>query len=1088
MTNEAKMPDSVKEYLNSIERALLTGIATEHTYRPALKELVESLTEGIIATNEPKRVNCGAPDFIITRGEIPLGYIEAKDVGEPLDKIERGEQMQRYLESFGNLILTDYLEFRWYVRGEHRLTARSAQVGAKDKLRIEKEGENQVIELLNAFLNAQVPTVANPRELAERMAALARLIRDAIRRAFEDEDGGGSLHQQMEGFRRVLLHDLTHEQFADMYAQTICYGLFAARCHAKGGERFTREHAAYDLPKTNPFLRRMFSYVAGPDLDDRIVWVVDDLAELLHRTDISAILQGFGKRTRREDPVVHFYETFLAAYDPTLRETRGVYYTPEPVVSYIVQSVDQILKTSFGLPEGLADASKIKIKSPDDKDRIDVHKVLILDPATGTGTFLHSVIDLIYEHQLAKGQKGAWSGYVSQHLLPRLFGFELLMAPYAVAHMKLGLQLAETGYDFKADERLRVYLTNTLEEAHELSTLPLFVHWLAAEANAASDIKKDVPVMVVLGNPPYSGHSANTGQWITNLLRGVDTQTGEKTWNYFEVDGQPLGERNPKWLNDDYVKFIRFAQWRIEKTGYGILAFISNHGYLDNPTFRGMRQCLMETFDDIYVLDLHGASKKKERSPDGSKDENVFDIQQGVAIGIFVKRVSGKKKVATVRHAHLWGVREVYKKSARGERQLVGGKYHWLLRHELKNTKWTKLNPQSPFYLFVPQDVDARAEYEQGWKVTEMMPVNSVGIVTSRDSFVFDFDQATLRTRIAGFLNPAHSEDEVREKYLTRRDKLSTGLARQKIREDEQWPRSFVDCLYRPFDVRPLFYHDAVIERSRRDVMRHMLAGKNLGLSTTRSIEIGRGWEHVFCTRHLIQHHTVSLKEVNYLFPLYLYRDGPVPESLFDYFDSRRPNLASEFVDDFAGRLQMRFVPDGRGSLKKTFGPEAVFNYMYAVFHSLTYRRRYAEFLKIDFPRLPLTSNADLFRELCHLGEELVKLHLMERCVPLITKYPIPGDNIIETVRYTEPGQGADKGCVWINQTQYFEAVPPDVWNFHVGGYQVCQKWLKDRKGHQFTYDDLTYYQQVVAAVSDTMRLMDDIDEAIHEHGGWPMQ
>jgi hypothetical protein len=1082
------MSDSVKQYLEHIEQALQTGRATEHTYRPALKELVESLVTGVTATNEPKRVKCGAPDLIVTQGEIPLGYIEAKDVGEPLDQIERGEQIRRYLESLGNLILTDYLEFRWYVRGEHRLTARLAQVGIKDRLRIEKEGEGRVTELLTAFLKAEVPTVANPGELAERMAALARLIRDAIRRAFEDEDGGGSLHQQMEGFRRVLLHDLTQEQFADMYAQTICYGLFAARCHAKGGERFARQRAAYDLPKTNPFLRQMFGYVAGPDLDDRIVWAVDDLAGLLHRTDISTVLQGFGQRTRRQDPVVHFYETFLAAYDPALRETRGVYYTPEPVVSYIVRSVDQVLKTSFSLPEGLADASTIRIKSPDSKGGIDVHQVLILDPATGTGTFLHSVIDLIYEHQLAKGQKGAWSGYVSQHLLPRLFGFELLVAPYAVAHMKLGLQLAETGYDFKADERLRVYLTNTLEEAHELSTLPLFVHWLAAEANAASDIKKDVPVMVILGNPPYSGHSANTGQWISNLLRGIDTQTGEKTWNYFEVDGQPLGERNPKWLNNDYVKFIRFAQWRIEKTGYGILAFISDHGYLDNPTFRGMRHCLMETFDDIYVLDLHGGSREKERSPDGSKDENVFDIQQGVAIGIFVKRAKAGNKPATVRHAHLWGVREVYKKSAHGEQQLVGGKYHWLLRHERKNTKWTQIEPQSPFYLFVPQDGASRKEYEQGWKVTEMMPVNSVGIVTSRDSFVFDFDRATLRTRIAGFLNPAYSEDEVREKYLARKDKLSTGVARQKIREDEQWASSFVNCLYRPFDVRPLFYHDAVIERSRRDVMRHMLAGENLGLSTTRSIEIGRGWEHVFCTQHIVQHHTVSLKEVNYLFPLYLYRDGQVPESLFDYFDSRRPNLSSEFVDDVAGRLQMRFVPDGRGSLKKTFGPEAVFHYMYAIFHSLTYRRRYAEFLKIDFPRLPLTSNADLFRELCHLGEELVKLHLMERRVRLITKYPIPGESWIETVRYTEPGQGADKGRVWINKTQYFEDVPPDVWNFHIGGYQVCQKWLKDRKGRQFTYDDLTQYQQIVAAVSETIRLMDDIDETIHEHGGWPVQ
>jgi hypothetical protein len=613
---------TLTQYLRTIERELAAGNATEHTHRSALKSLIESLADKITATNEPQRIKCGAPDYIITRRQIPLGYIEAKAVGVTLDVEEKSEQLSRYRESLGNLILTDYLEFRWYVRSrpskaneypqsEHRLTARLARVGANGKLRVEKDGEHQVAELLNAFLNAEVPTVQSAKELAVRMAALARLIRGTIQKALSEEGETGSLHQQMEAFREVLLHDLTEDQFADMYAQTICYGLFAARCNAKGSEHFTREHAAYDLPKTNPFLRKMFNHIAGPELDERIAWAVDDLAELLHRADISAILQDFGKRTRREDPVVHFYETFLAAYDPKMREARGVYYTPEPVVSYIVRSIDHILKTDFKLAAGLADSSKITIKNPDGKGKTAVHKVLILDPATGTGTFLYGVINHILE-SFTKNL-GMWSGYVSEHLLPRLFGFELLMAPYAVAHMKLGLLLDQTGYGFQTDERLRVYLTNTLEEAHEVSKLPLFTQWIAEEANEASKIKQEAPVMVVLGNPPYSGHSANTGEWISGLLRGKDSHTGKPTGDYFKVDGQPLGEKNPKWLNDDYVKFIRFAQWRIEQTGYGILAFISNHGYLDNPTFRGMRQSLMETFDDIYVLDLHGNSKKKAR-------------------------------------------------------------------------------------------------------------------------------------------------------------------------------------------------------------------------------------------------------------------------------------------------------------------------------------------------------------------------------------------------------------------------------------------------------------------------------------------
>ncbi len=505
----------LRNYLRKIEKVYQTGNATEHTYRSTLKELLETLFPGISATNEPKRIKCGAPDFIITNKQTPLGYIETKDIGISLDQIERTDQMKRYLGSLANLILTDYVEFRWYVSGQHRMNARLAKGGANHRLLPENGGVEKLADLLKGFMLTQTPTVSSPKELATRMAALAQLIRNAIRLAFESEEGGGSLHIQMEGFRQVLLPDLTYEQFADMYAQTICYGLFAARCNEKPGITFTREHAAYDIPKTNPFLRKMFGYIAGPDLDERIVWAVDDLAELLNRSDMAAILQDFGKRTRQEDPVVHFYETFLAQYDPKLRELRGVYYTPEPVVSYIVRSVDQLLKRDFDLVDGLADTTTLKATSSDGNYSLATHKLQILDPATGTGTFLYYIINHIYES--FKDNRGMWSSYVSQHLLPRLFGFELLMAPYAVAHLKLGLQLAETGYDFKDNERLGVYLTNTLEEGFEGSKLP-FVEWLVEEATAAGNIKHDFPVMVVLGNPPYSGHSANKGQWITKLI------------------------------------------------------------------------------------------------------------------------------------------------------------------------------------------------------------------------------------------------------------------------------------------------------------------------------------------------------------------------------------------------------------------------------------------------------------------------------------------------------------------------------------------------------------------------------------------
>ena len=1086
----------LRAYILSIEKAFSGGNATEHTYRPFLKNLVESLADGITATNEPRREACGAPDFIITRNEIPAGYIETKDIGKPLSVIENDGQLKRYRSRLGNLILTDYLEFRWYVGGERRLTARLASEGLKGGLKISGEGEKQVESLIRAFLQERVALVKSPKDLAVRMAALAQHIRDTILRALTDEEGAGTLHAQMEGFRKVLLPEMTAEQFADMYAQTICYGLFAARCNARMGDgrHFVREQAAFDLPKTNPFLRKMFNHIAGPDLDDRIAWIVDDLSNLLDHTDMEGILRDFGKRTRQEDPIIHFYETFLKSYDAKMREARGVYYTPEPVVSYIVRSVDNLLKSDFLIPDGLADADRVTLKNDKTEESKEFHRVLILDPATGTGTFLHSVIDLIHGHILKAGQTGGWSGekgYVAQHLLPRIFGFELLMAPYAVAHMKLGLQLSKIGYDFGADERLRVYLTNTLDDVFSLKSLSPFAEWIAREANAAGEVKQAAPVMVILGNPPYSGHSANKGLWINQLLKGFDRRTGQRTDSYFEVDGKPLGERNPKWLNDDYVKFIRFAQWRIEKTGYGVLAFVTNHGYLDNPTFRGMRQSLMRTFDEIYLLDLHGNSKKKERSPDGTKDENVFDIQQGVAIGIFVKRLSEEQKApVVVRHADLWGRREVYEDCPEGKR-LSGGKYHWLWENDITTTAWQPLTPQSPFYLFVPQDADLRTEYERGWKIKEIMTVNSVGIVTARDALTIQWtaDDVLRTVNDFAFL----SSEDAREKYRLGPDARDwkVDLAQKDLQSSGPSKDNIVPILYRPFDIRFTYYTG----RSRgfqcmprSEVMQNML-DENLALISARSNK-SESPDHFFCSKFMMETKCGESTTQSCLFPLYLYlKDGELQfqGSLPDTKAKCRPNLSQAFIQDCADRLGLTLISEGKGDRLQTFGPEDVFGYMYAVFHSPAYRERYAEFLKIDFPRLPLTSNIELFRSLCEIGGRLAALHLMETPIHLVTSYPIAGNDAVEAVRYGAPGEGSEMGRVWINKTQYFEGVPPEVWAFHIGGYQVCQKWLKDRKGRLLTYDDMTHYQRIVAVLAETIRLMAAVDEAIAARGGWPI-
>ncbi len=1024
------------DYFRSVQKTLSSGYASEGSHYPALQKLLESCGQDIAATCLPSRIECGAPDFVVTSDSRIVGYVEAKDVGRSLDEVEKSEQLRRYRASLSNLILTDYLEFRWYVDGDHRLTARLGTLALDGRVTRDPGGQEAVLALLEAFLSHRATGVGAPRDLAMRMAQLAHMIRDLTVNALERESTTGPLHLQLDAFRSNLIPDLTQEQFGDMYAQTIAYGLFAARCADPTGREFTRRNAAYLLPRTNPFLRNLFNHIAGPNLDDRIAWLVDDLAQLLLQADMDAVLRNFGKRTAREDPVVHFYETFLKEYNPKVREMRGVYYTPAPVVSYIVLSVDSLLQDVFCRPEGLADG-----------------ETLLLDPAVGTGTFPYMVVEEIRERLAQRGQQGLWNQYASEKLLPRIFGFELLMAPYAVAHLKLGLQLQESGYTFDGDQRLGVYLTNTLDEAVKRAET-LFARWITEEANAAAEVKKQKPIMVVLGNPPYSGHSANRGEWARQLVE-----------RYKTVDGRPLGEKNPKWLQDDYVKFIAFGQWRIERTGQGILGFITNHSYLDNPTFRGMRQSLMNSFSDIYILNLHGNAKRREVAPDGGKDENVFDIQQGVAIGLYVKR-AGAEGPARVRHADLWGLRD--------------GKYAFLAENDIKTMDWGQLTPASPSYLFVPSQDDLRAEYQRWWKVTDIFPVNSVGVVTARDGLTIRWTRREVEETIREFSRLL--VEEARASYGLGDDAKDwrVELAQRDVRESGSSPERIVPILYRPFDIRYTYYTGRSRGfhcRPRFEVMQHMLQ-HNLSLVCPRAVEIAGPWQHVVCTSNLVEHVAVSLKTIDTTLPLYLY---PAEGEMLFGDRHRQPNLNPAFISAVSDSLSLRFIDDGRGDLEETAGPEDVFAYIYAVLHSPTFRDRYSEFLKRDFPRVPLTTNRALFKALAARGTELVSLHLMES--PLlgnfITAYPVTGSNCVDKVSYVESNQR-----VYINRTQYFEGVPPDIWSFHIGGYQVAQKWLKDRKGRTLTYDELIHYQGVVVALKETIRVMSEIDELIPR---WPI-
>ena len=1079
---------AIRDYLSDIQGEFRTGMAREHAYRPALKKLLESADTGLNAVNDPARdEKIGMPDFVVLRqpGEVPVGIVETKDIGNRLSKTEKTAQLKRYMK-FGNLILTNYLEFRWYVNGEKRETVRIAKV-AKGKILRVKTNYRKLTDMLRRFAQQSTRSVNSAQALAERLADSAQLIAHFIGKDLKSDNPTANLADQMQAFQRTLLPGLDEAKFSDMFAQTLVYGLFAARMnHAGSPAQFSLGGAAQEIPQTNPFLRRLFYYNSF-DLGSRLTWLVEGVVEILRHTDMDSILDQFGKRTQQTDPVVHFYETFLRAYDPKLREQRGVYYTPEPVVKYIVRSVDHILKTRFDRPRGLAD-----------KD------TLILDPAVGTGTFLYFVIEQIKER--FEGQRGLWKSYVEEHLLPRIFGFELLMAPYTVAHMNLSLQLKDAGYEFKEDERLGIYLTNSLEEGIEQEYKSAFASFIEEEANAATEIKREKPIMVVLGNPPYSGHSLNRSEKpvegsAPRQRRGVGTATrqergytaqrsskslpslttripvektfiGELIQDYYFVDGKPLGEPNSKWIKNDYVKFIRFGQWRIEQTGSGVVAFITANSYLDALTFRGMRKNLLEAFTSIYIVNLRGSTKRKSNA-EGTIDENVFEIQPGVSIVFLMKEET------------IDGMASVYYCDIRGTR---ASKYVWLNQHDIADTLWTLLQPSSPNYFFVQQDTTFRYEYERNTVFTEIMPVNVTGFQTHRDHFAVDFNREEIVSRAKNMRDPSISDLRIREAYSLRDNKdWQLQNARMRIRNDVKWEDKITICSYRLFDNRYCYLSTVMMDRPRRELLDNVLSKENLCLLATRQQGI-TGFRHIWIASFPANDCVISNKsrEANAVFPLYLYPTKQKELTDADLFalseKGRRPNISKAFVAEMEAKLDLTFQTEGsafaNGDSPDWFGPEDVFYYAYAVFHSPTYRERYAEFLKIDFPRLPLISDVELFAELVKLGAELVSLHLMKspKLNDYMTTFDKEGD---DEVARGYPKYTIKDGLVHINKTQYFGGVPQEIWDFHIGGYQVLHKWLKDRRGRKLSLDEKEHYQKIVVALSETIRIMSEIDTAI---------
>ena len=1014
-----------EQYLQDIQGTQTNPDATpELSLFPHLQKFLEHIAanyfgrSSLTFTQEPRRLEqIGRPDFIARDGLLPIGYIEAEAYGRNLNKLtgHAATQNTRFIENLDNFILTNFVEFRLYTDGQLRSTAN-----------VEDSSEN-LERLLERFLSADRVQIGTPEALAKHLARRTRELQTQIETTLTDENS--QIYSMFSAFKEHLLATLTPDDFADMYAQTLAYGLFAARCILPNGTNFSRHTAAATLPKSNPFLIQLFHHVDSPTLEKNVTYILDDIEILLQNVSKEMLRTAFTGETHFEDPVIHFYETFLAEYDPQRRVDRGVYYTPPQVISYIVRSVDSLLKTELNKSDGLADDN-----------------TLILDPATGTGGFLLAVLDHIREYVTTHYGTGDWNQYVNAELVKRLFGFELLVAPYTIAHLKLSLFLQEQGW--QATERLGIYLTNTLEEPVERTERLPFAEFISDEANAAVSVKRDEPLLVILGNPPYPRDSANPSRIGREL-----TFIGKLIEEYKQVTGQPLAERNSRELQADYVKFIRWAQWRIDRNGEGIIGYIVNNSFIYGPIFRGMRQSLLKSFNTIYLLNLHGSIRIQESVPPDQKDENVFDISQGVCILLCVKE-RDNPATATVHYADMWGSREE--------------RYDMLSETDVQSTAWSELQPASPLYLLKPQATDYSAEYENGREITDIFSIRSVGITTSRDRLTIHRTAEEVRETVTDFVSL--SADEARERYSLPRDTQDWQVhhAQTDLRNHPDANQHIQAIFYRPYDARWTYYtgqSSGFHGRPRFEVMRH-LQKDNLGLCVCR-IVTSREWQHAAVTNGITDKSYISNRgsESAYLFPLYLYPD---PEGL-EISTERSLNFKPAFLTTFSETLEL--PQTAPFNLPEGISPEEILGYIYAILFSPTYRERYYEFLKYGFPRIPLPTDIEYFRKLAALGQNLIHWHLLKDVqVPTRHRFEGEGDAVVSKVRYAG-------GHVWINPTQHFTDVPEAVWNYEIGAYQVCEKWLRDRKGSPLNHAEVRHYCAILVAVAETLQIMAEIDE-----------
>ncbi len=1031
---EEKETTKIKQYLEEIISKYKTGKAQELTYRNVLEDLLLNIVNNIQVINEPKKQKCGKPDYIILKKEIPIGYIEAKDVCINLDDVENSEQLKRYRNSLENLILTNYLEFRFFVKGEKVDTLKIGELKNGTIITYENEYLNLINHVFN-FCEYKGQTIKTSKLLADIMANKAIIIRDIILGLLENEPEN-SLHNSLDAFKQILLHDLTPNSFADMYAQTITYGLFVARINDSTPETFSINEARDLISKTNPFLKQLFYYILGEDFDTKLKYIVNDLVDVFLRSNVHKMINSITQNDN--DPFLHFYETFLESYDKINRKKRGVYYTPLPIVRFIVNAVDEILKKDFGILGGLADYSQKEyesfIQSYKGKDTYDTYKterVQILDPSTGTGTFLVEVIHKIYESY--KNQKGMWTQYIDRYLFSRLNGFEIMMTPYVMCHLKLDLFLKSTGYEISENtSRFNVYLTNALEKGDSFKT-PLLGYWLAKEVKEADKIKGTKPIMVILGNPPYARDSINKNSYINNLISVYKKGLNEQKIN----------------IDNDYIKFIRLAETYIENNKEGIVAYINSNSYLNGPTYRVMRKHLLKTFDKIYIINLHGHSNGKEKCPDGSKDENVFDIMEGVCINIFVKS-SNKKEKSRVFYTDVYGLKKY--------------KFNYLDNNCLTDIKFEEITYKSPYYLFEP--LKTNFSKTDKFSISDLFKYKRNGIETQKNSVnIFLTENEANETRNY-FIN--NSENDILKHFNIKNSRdWSVHEAKKDLLNNEVLTNKI---LFSPFDIRYTNYTGTtggIMAYPRHDIMSYMLKD-NVALCLMRTAKYSMDFSHVLVSKYPIEKNLYGY--ATFLFPLYEYVDDTMQKSLLSI--KRKPNFNMEIIKKFETNLDIKFVAEKEEN-DQCFSPIDIFDYIYGILHSKKYRIKYKENLKIDFPFIPYPKYKEYFFKISNLGKQIRELHLLE--VPPSDNLAIfneLGNDLIEKVEYIN-------NDVHINKTQFFSNIPKDVWSFEIGGYTPAKKWLEDRKRKLLDFDSMIYYQKMIVAISKTIEIMEEIDKII---------